>query len=296
MRIGFYPNQQACWYWACLVGEGRRPVMVVDHDVPPPRRRTLEVRHDGLWADHTIEVPFDHATLGCEAFGLVLDGPTDAYRPLVGERVPFGLDLEWGEGGNLWAQLFGTETAHIVAMVIGYAIVFSGATLVADGWRRIHRARREDTLMTDGVYARMRHPQYTGLFLIVFGEGIVHWPTIVSVAAFPIIVFAYTMLARREERQMLEDHLDVAPVGGKRHYALALEPDIAGGGRLEAGDHPHQRGLAAAGRAEQREELAVLDGQRQVVDRREVPEPFRDPFEPNVSVGHQRLANLVALL
>ena len=116
----------------------------------------------------------------------------------------FGLDLEWGDGGNLWAQLFGTEMAHIVAMVIGYAIVFSGATLVADGWRRIHRARREEKLMTDGVYARVRHPQYTGLFLIVFGEGIVHWPTIVSVAAFPIIVFAYTMLARREERQMLE--------------------------------------------------------------------------------------------
>lgn len=116
----------------------------------------------------------------------------------------FGLDLRWGDGGNLWAQLFGTEMAHIVAMVIGYAIVFSGATLVADGWRRIHQARREETLMTDGVYARVRHPQYTGLFLIVFGEGIVHWPTIVSVAAFPIIVFAYTMLARKEERQMLE--------------------------------------------------------------------------------------------
>ena len=116
----------------------------------------------------------------------------------------FGLDLEWGEGGNLWAQLFGTNMAHIVAMVLGYAIVFAGATLVADGWRRIHRARREETLMTDGVYARVRHPQYTGLFLIVFGEGIVHWPTIVSVAAFPIIVLAYTLLARKEERQMLQ--------------------------------------------------------------------------------------------
>ena len=116
----------------------------------------------------------------------------------------FGLDLAWAEGGNLWAQLFGTQTAHIVAMVLGYAIVFSGATLVADGWRRIHRARREEKLMTDGVYARMRHPQYTGLFLIVFGEGIVHWPTIVSVIAFPVIVLAYTLLSRREERQMLD--------------------------------------------------------------------------------------------
>jgi protein-S-isoprenylcysteine O-methyltransferase Ste14 len=116
----------------------------------------------------------------------------------------FGLDMKWGEGGNLWAQIFGTPTAHLVAMVIGYTIVFAGATLVADGWRRIHQARKEDKLVTEGVYSRMRHPQYTGLFIIIFGEGIVHWPTIVSVAAFPIIVLAYTLLARKEERQMVE--------------------------------------------------------------------------------------------
>ena len=116
----------------------------------------------------------------------------------------FGLDLAWGEGGNLWEHLFGTPIAHIAAMLLGIAIVLVGASLVVDGWRRIHRARREDRLVTDGVYARMRHPQYTGLFLIVFGEGIVHWPTIVSVLAFPIIVFAYTWLARKEERQLLE--------------------------------------------------------------------------------------------
>ncbi|KJS01501.1 MAG: isoprenylcysteine carboxyl methyltransferase [Desulfobulbaceae bacterium BRH_c16a] len=116
----------------------------------------------------------------------------------------FGLDFEWGEGGNLWAQIFGTPVAHIIAMVIGYTIVFAGATLVADGWRRIHQARREEKLVTEEVYSRMRHPQYTGLFLIVFGEGIVHWPTLVSVAAFPIIVLAYTLLARKEEQQMVE--------------------------------------------------------------------------------------------
>lgn len=120
----------------------------------------------------------------------------------------FGLDLAWTEGGNLWAQLFGTPMAHVVAMVIGYMFVFAGATLVADGWRRVHQARREKRLVMEGVYARMRHPQYTGLFIIVFGEGIVHWPTIVSVAAFPVIVVAYTMLARKEERQMIRQFGD----------------------------------------------------------------------------------------
>lgn len=120
----------------------------------------------------------------------------------------FGFDLAWGDGGNLWAQLFGTPTAHMVAMAIGYALVFYGATLVAEGWHRIHQARRSGTLMTDGIYAHIRHPQYTGLFLIIFGEGIVHWPTIVSVLAFPVILVAYTLLAHKEERKMLEQFGD----------------------------------------------------------------------------------------
>ena len=114
-----------------------------------------------------------------------------------------GVDVSWTEGGNPWAVLFGTRVAHIVAMGLGYLLVFSGAGLVAAGWRAVHRARREDRLVTDGIYARVRHPQYSGLFVIVFGEGVVHWPTILSLVALPIIVIAYTLLARREERQMV---------------------------------------------------------------------------------------------
>ncbi|MFH7325791.1 methyltransferase family protein [Desulfurivibrio sp. C05AmB] len=116
----------------------------------------------------------------------------------------FGLDLAVTQGGNLWEQLFGTPVAHLVAMVLGYTIVFIGATLVADGWRKIYHARRAGKLMTEGVYARVRHPQYTGLFLIVFGEGVVHWPTVVSGFAFLVIISAYTLLARKEEQQMLD--------------------------------------------------------------------------------------------
>ena len=55
----------------------------------------------------------------------------------------------------------------------------------------------------DGAYAHMRQPQCPGLFLAIFGEGIVHWPTLFSLAAFPVIVLAYVSLARPEERQML---------------------------------------------------------------------------------------------
>lgn len=116
----------------------------------------------------------------------------------------FGLDVAWTAGGNLWAQLFGTPVAHLIAMLVGYTFVFAGVSLIAAGWRQIYQARQDDRLVTDGVYGTVRHPQYTGLFIALFGEGIVHWPTVISVVMFPIIVAAYVLLARREERQMID--------------------------------------------------------------------------------------------
>jgi protein-S-isoprenylcysteine O-methyltransferase Ste14 len=109
--------------------------------------------------------------------------------------------------GNLWSNLFGYgETAMMVAMVAGYALVFVGLSMLAAGWREVYRARREGRLATGGLYRFVRHPQYTGIFLALFGEGVVHWPTIFSVALFPVIVWAYVRLARKEEKQMIERH------------------------------------------------------------------------------------------
>jgi len=106
--------------------------------------------------------------------------------------------------GNLWIYLTGAQEAMLVSMVIGYAIVFFGVTLVVAGWREVYRANKQGRLATEGAYAVVRHPQYTGFFLAYFGEGVVHWPTVFSLAAFPIIVIAYVLLARKEERRMIE--------------------------------------------------------------------------------------------
>jgi protein-S-isoprenylcysteine O-methyltransferase Ste14 len=46
------------------------------------------------------------------------------------------------------------------------------------------------------------HTGAWGLALIVI-QGIVHWPTVFSVALFPVIVFVYALLARSEERKMV---------------------------------------------------------------------------------------------
>ncbi|SEH15078.1 Protein-S-isoprenylcysteine O-methyltransferase Ste14 [Natronorubrum sediminis] len=115
-----------------------------------------------------------------------------------------GLDREYASD-NLWSTLVGIgETGMFVSMLVGYSVALIGILLFIQGWRQVHRARQEDHLVTSGLYSYVRHPQYTGLFLALFGEGIVHWPTIFSVGLFPIIVLTFTWLARKEERDMLD--------------------------------------------------------------------------------------------
>lgn len=116
----------------------------------------------------------------------------------------FGLDRS-NLNANLWSTLLGMgELGMMIAMIAGYALAFIGIGLFAEGWRELYRAHQENRLATAGLYGLVRHPQYTGLFLGLFGEGVVHWPTIFSVTLFPAIVIAYTLLAYREEHRMLE--------------------------------------------------------------------------------------------
>lgn len=51
-----------------------------------------------------------------------------------------------------------------------------------------------------GPYARVRHPQYVGFVLILFGF-LLQWPTILKLAMFPVLVIMYVRLARFEERE-----------------------------------------------------------------------------------------------
>ena len=44
--------------------------------------------------------------------------------------------------------------------------------------------------------------------MALIGEGVIHWPTVFSLTAVPIIIVAYVFLARTEERQMLKEFGD----------------------------------------------------------------------------------------
>jgi protein-S-isoprenylcysteine O-methyltransferase Ste14 len=79
----------------------------------------------------------------------------------------------------------------------GTWLSLAGVALIAGGWMQIQGARG---LVTGGLYRYMRHPQYTGIFLFTLG-WILHWPSLVTLALWPILVAAYAWLAKREEME-----------------------------------------------------------------------------------------------
>ena len=90
----------------------------------------------------------------------------------------------------------------------------------------------------------------------------------------------------RVERVALEHHRDVAVARRQVRDRAAADSDVAARDLLEAGDHPQRRRLAAAGRADQDQELLVADGQVDAGDRPDVAEPLLDLVEDDV--GHDK--------
>ena len=64
-----------------------------------------------------------------------------------------------------------------------------------------------------------------------------------------------------EQRVMLEDEADAPLLNRERARVLAVEGERARGHRLQPGDQAEKRGLARAGRPEQRQKFAGLDAE-----------------------------------
>jgi len=134
IRIGFYPNLGTVWYWACVVGPDRKLITVVSHDVEMPRSaQSLEVRADGIWADHVVETALDHMTCNLEAFGLEVDDPAEMYHDPRGALVPFGfeLDFETDRNAYLWPPI--TPRYEIPCRVHGRVLIGT-EEIEIDGW------------------------------------------------------------------------------------------------------------------------------------------------------------------
>lgn len=126
----------------------------------------------------------------------------------LAEKYP-GVDFLAHENGHLLHTLFGFEgNAHFDPLhIASNVLIFLGFILLSSAWAVLHKAQQTRSLATSGWYARCRHPQYIAFILIMFGF-LLQWPTIPTVVMFPILVWVYIRLARREEAMALVEFGD----------------------------------------------------------------------------------------
>ena len=115
-------------------------------------------------------------------------------------------DVNWfsHDSGHLLEMMFGWRAnPHAGPFhLASFAFIGGGFILISAGWSVLYQAQRQHALATTGVYSHIRHPQYVGFVLVMFGF-LLQWPTLLTLAMFPVLVFMYARLARAEEREAL---------------------------------------------------------------------------------------------
>lgn len=119
----------------------------------------------------------------------------------LGSEYP---EINWmsHDAGHLLEELFGWRANphfgpfHIASQIL----IILGFWIVATAWRVLYQAQKAGALATAGPYGRVRHPQYAGFILIMTGF-LLQWPTLLTLAMYPVLVVMYVRLARCEEAE-----------------------------------------------------------------------------------------------
>ncbi len=115
-----------------------------------------------------------------------------------------GVDWLAHDSGHLPEMLFGWQDNPHLGLFhwISTLLIFGGFVLLASAWKVLYAAQQSRSLASTGPYARIRHPQYVAFIVIMVGF-LFQWPTLLTLAMFPVLVFMYMQLARREELEAL---------------------------------------------------------------------------------------------
>jgi protein-S-isoprenylcysteine O-methyltransferase Ste14 len=131
----------------------------------------------------------------------------------LSSRYP-GIDFLSHDAGHLLEvllqSLFGWQVdPHLGPFhIASYVLIFAGFVLLAKSWGILYEAQRRHEIAASGPYAYVRHPQYLGFIMIMFGF-LLQWPTLLTLTMFPILVYMYVRLARREEQDAVSEFGDV---------------------------------------------------------------------------------------
>lgn len=117
--------------------------------------------------------------------------------------IPIPLDHISGHLlGDLISWL-GLGNGWFIVMLVSNLLLILGIWMISAGWEQVHKS--EGRLVTDGIYAYMRHPQYTGIFIITLAF-MIQWPTLTTLILWPFVIAMYVRLARREEQDVLQKY------------------------------------------------------------------------------------------
>jgi len=128
--------------------------------------------------------------------------------------IPFSMYvISWIIGRNLpegvlWGHTLFSSIGYL-GMYINIGCALIALFLILNGWYNIYKKywskqTGSGRLVTSGVYKFIRHPQYTGLLLLSLGM-MIEWATLPMLIMFPVMVFMYTRLAMKEEKDMIDE-------------------------------------------------------------------------------------------
>src|SRR6516162_1589978 len=117
-------------------------------------------------------------------------------------------NVDWfsHDAGHLLEMMFGWKTnPHAGPFhILSFVFIGGGFVLISVAWKALYDAQKTGTLATTGPYSYVRHPQYDGFILVMLGF-LVQWPTILTLAMFPVLTVMYVKLARSEERDAIAE-------------------------------------------------------------------------------------------
>lgn len=139
-------------------------------------------------------------------------------------------DVDWfsHDAGHLLEMMFGWKAnPHAGPFhILSFAFIGGGFILIAAAWKVLYEAQQTHSLAISGAYSYVRHPQYVGFILVMFGF-LLQWPTLLTLAMFPVLTVMYVRLARGEEKDAIAEFGDAY-----RRYAAEVPGFIPSFSRL----------------------------------------------------------------
>ncbi|MCX7747800.1 MAG: isoprenylcysteine carboxylmethyltransferase family protein [Clostridia bacterium] len=136
------------------------------------------------------------------AFAIEMHGiPMSMYLIswVIGKNLPEGV---------LWGHTLFNQIGY-TGMYINIVCAITALCMIGNGWYNIYhkywsKESGKGKVVNKGVYKYIRHPQYTGFMLLTAGM-IIQWATLPTLIMWPMIVWMYYRLAKREERDMIAE-------------------------------------------------------------------------------------------